>query len=402
MSSDPYFGDKKGSSPYKSVQHPEGRSLLMRVPVVLACRDRYWNPPWPWSQRAEPQHMSLNFISSSSLITPSDDGEIIIMYESLSRDKYDLHYDRRLPERLATPRGTAAEQPYDSEFDEITDTENAMNGLIKKRNILLNRESQHLKSILDDSLFYFERLKEVDPTAAFGINPDALPRKSSGSRPDAFNERNVLQKRTTEATRFRETLQRKVKAGLDAKVQSFQGVTGENPDVLLYRIQRCPTQTSSAPRFSNSLLADRPSGWNLFGDITNDAILNHMSGAGDPTPMISLEESPARLTALLKNVPDCDTSATNVQVFSVRMLQHLGVPIARSTDLYRDRLIPTADLKKDGLAQGVSGTHWLVTNWLPEEAMVTKLGLLEFLAFARDRGVIDSEDLSMPPKRKIE
>jgi hypothetical protein len=143
------------------------------------------------------------------------------MYDSFSRDDHDLHYDRHLPQRFVTPRGTVEEQPNDPDFDEITDLENALNGLIKKRNILLNERSQELKLILDEAQFYFERLKQLDSAATLGINPDDFQRRGCGHRRDAFNELRVLHTRTKEAMRHRDRLIQKLKYSVDAKVLSF-------------------------------------------------------------------------------------------------------------------------------------------------------------------------------------
>jgi hypothetical protein len=325
------------------------------------------------------------------------------MYDSFSRDAYDLHYHRYLPQRLVTPRGTVEEQPNDPDFDEITDLENALNGLVKKRNILLNQESQNLKSILDEALFYFERLKVIDPVATLGINPDAFQRRGCGNRRDGFNELDVLDKRTTEAMRHRDTLQRKLKASVAARAQSFQGVKGENQDVLLYRIQTKPSShaqpTGRVPFISP---AYRSSGWDNFDEITNDSILRYLNETRGPKLMISLQESPADLAVLLKRIADCSEGTTTIEVFSLRMLQHIGVLLARSTDLCQDRLIPFTDGNNAEHAQDVRSTHWLVMHWVPKEAVVSKLRVYEFLALARDRGVIDSKNFSMFPKSESE
>jgi hypothetical protein len=317
-----------------------------------------------------------------------------------SRDGYDLQHDRSLPPRLFSPRGFVEEQPNDPDIVEITDLENALGNLVSKRNFLLNEESRNLKIILDEAQFLFERLKALNPGSILNTSPDVLLKKDFRPRRDAFNERNVLQKRKMEAMLHRDTLRAKLKNFLATKAQTFQGVRGGNQDILLYRIQVKPSShASSLKRISNKPSACQwhalgycCSGWNYFGEITNEAILNHMNGVGVPTPMISVQESPARLMVFLKKaILNGDEDATLVEVFSLQMLQHIGVLLVRSTDLCQDRGIPTTYDKKEGYAQYVTSTHWVIMHWIPEEAIMATMRVDEFLALARDRGVIDGE-----------
>jgi hypothetical protein len=285
-----------------------------------------------------------------------------------SRDGYDLQYDRSLPPRLFSPRGFVEEQPNDPDIAEITDLETALGNLVSKRNFLLNEESRNLKTILDEAQFLFERLKALNPGSILNTSPDVFLKKDFGPRRDAFNERSALQKRKVEATLHRGTLWAKLKNFLATKVQTFLEVKGGNQDILLYRIQVKPSSHASsftAPRISNKpsacqvhALGYRCSGWSYFGEITNEAILNHMNGVEVSTPMISVQESPARLMVFLKKaILNGDEDATLVEVFSLQMLQHIGVLLVRSTDLCQDRGIPTTYDKKEGYAQYVTSTH---------------------------------------------
>jgi hypothetical protein len=315
-----------------------------------------------------------------------------------NRDGYDLQYDRISPCELSYPRGFKEEQPNDPDIVEITNLENAFGNLVRKRGSLLNEKSRNLKNTLVEAQFLFERLKALDPGLVLNISPDLFLEKAPGYRRDAFNECSVLQNRITEAMLYRETLWEKLERFLATKVQTFQGVMGGNQDTLLYRIQVNPsshvwslTRTSTKPSAcQRHALGYLCSGWNYFGEITNAAIINHISGVEVPTPMISVQESPACLMAFLeKAILNSDEDATLVEVFSLQMLRHIGVSLIRSTDLCRDRKIPITNEK--GHANYVTNTDWVIMHWIPKEAIMATMRVDEFLALARDRGVIDGK-----------
>jgi hypothetical protein len=207
-----------------------------------------------------------------------------------------------------------------------------------------------------------------------------------------------------EAKIHQDKLRTKLRNFLATKAQTFEGVKGGNRDILLYRVQvnRSTHALSLTTRRSSNkpsacqwhTLGYRCSGWNCFGEITNKVILDHMNGVEVPTPMISVQESPARLMVFLeKAISNGDKDAVLVEVFSLQMLEHIGILLVRSTDLCRDRGIPTTYDWKEGHAHYVTSTHWVIMNWIPEEAIMATMGVDEFLALARDQGVIDGRQL---------
>ena len=126
--------------------------------------------------------------------------------------------------------------------------------------------------------------------------------------------------------------------------------------------------------------------------VQNEEILSHMNGVAVPTSMISVQESPARLMVFLNNaIMNGDEDTTLVEVISLRMLQHIGVLHVRSTDMCHGRGIPTTYDRKEGHAQYVTGTHWVIMNWIPEEALMRMMYVDSFLALAKDQKVIDGE-----------
>lgn len=117
-----------------------------------------------------------------------------------------------------------------------------------------------------------------------------------------------------------------------------------------------------------------------------------MNGVRVLTPLVSIQESPARLMIFFtKAILNGDEDATLVEVFSLQMLQHIGALLVWSADLCQDRGIPTTHNKMEGYAQYVTSSHWVIMYRIPEEAIVATIKVDRFLALARDQGVIDGE-----------
>lgn len=320
-----------------------------------------------------------------------------------SRDGYDLQYERSLRTHLPSPRGAIEEQPNDPDVVEITNLENAIGSLVSKRNSYLNQESRNLKIILDEAQFLFHRLKELNPSSILGTSPDSFVKKDIRPRRDVFNERDILEQRKTQGILHRDSLRGKLKKFVLDKVGTFQAVKGGDPDILLYRVQgnsSSHASSSTALRRFHKLyscqrdaLGYRCSGWDEFGEITNEAILNHIQGIEVPTPLISVQESPARLITSVKEViSNGDEHTASVAVFSLRMLQHIGVLLARNVELRKGRGVQVAHLDEEG--------EWVVMHWVPREAIVATLCLAQFLELARDKGVIDGKKPFSAPNCK--
>lgn len=329
-------------------------------------------------------------------------GRLVMDYQVYPRDGYDLQYDRALPHKYYSPRGGTEEQPNDTDILAITNLENALADLVYSRVFSLNKESKSLKIELDEARFLFERLKALNPSSILNIAPDILVEKDFVPRHDNFNERNFLHARKLEAQRLRDVLHSKLKTFLAAKEQSFQGKMGEHGDTLLYRVQvkvSTPATSSTPMRKSNKPsgcrlypLGYRCSGWDTFQEITNEEILNHMNGVVAPTSLISVQESPARLMVFLKKaIMNRDEEFTSVEVISLRMLQHIGILHVRSTDLCDGRGIPTSYDKKEGHAQYVTDTHWVIMDWIPDEAIMRGMSVASFLALCKEKEVIDGK-----------
>ena len=326
-----------------------------------------------------------------------------------SRDGYDLKYDRS---SLARPVSRQeSDQPSDPDMTEITNLENALSNLVSERNSLLNKESRNLKIIIDEARFLYDRLKALSPGSILHTSPDVHVEKSFRARRDACNEHTVLQNRKAEARFHRDALSSKLRKFLANKVRTFLGVRGGVEDILLYRIRVTPSSHVSAlttPRSSDNSFnsqqqvpGHRCSGWNSFGEITNEAILNHMNGDEIPTPMISAYEGPGNFLASLKNERLIGGEAgTIVEVISLQMLQHIGVLLARSVDLCRNRGIPTTFAEKEVYAQNATSMHWVIMHWIPEEAILKRMPVDEFLALARDRGIIDGKPYFKPRRKQ--
>lgn len=118
-----------------------------------------------------------------------------------------------------------------------------------------------------------------------------------------------------------------------------------------------------------------------------------MNGEQEGTPMISVSESPGRLMKFLdKPLERGDEHATVIEVISLRMLQHIGVLQARSTELCDDRGIQrVSGYSQEGCARFTTPTHWVIMHWIPDEALVATMTVKEFLDLARSHRVIRGE-----------
>jgi len=127
--------------------------------------------------------------------------------------------------------------------------------------------------------------------------------------------------------------------------------------------------------------------------MNGDKVQNHMNGKQEGTPLISVSESPGRLMKHLNKPLDRgDGHATVIEAISLRMLQHIGVLQARSTELCDDRGIQrVSGYSQEGVARYTTPTHWVIMHWIPDEALVATMAVDEFLALAQNRRVIGGE-----------
>ncbi|TGO34951.1 hypothetical protein BHYA_0175g00040 [Botrytis hyacinthi] len=185
-----------------------------------------------------------------------------------------------------------------------------------------------------------------------------------------------------------------------------------NTDTLLY----CLHIGTSKSTYSRSY-GFRCSGWidSLYtSGITSErqkngrAFQSHCNRAKVPSPYISVSTSVARLMRLPAWQEE-EEAEIRIFVISLNRLRQLGIK-AQSTDLYFNEFVNSPGGKisrKNGgknhlYVDGVSfvtDTHWLVEEWIPDQAIVSEMDCEEFFKIA-DRGGINREDAQKHPFNK--
>ncbi|KAF7917673.1 uncharacterized protein EAE98_010089 [Botrytis deweyae] len=176
-----------------------------------------------------------------------------------------------------------------------------------------------------------------------------------------------------------------------------------NTDTLLYRVHTATSQSTYSRSYGF-----RCSGWidSLYTSGVTDerqadgrAFQSHCNRDKVPSPYISVSTSIARIMRL----PECHKekeAGSRVSVISLNRLRQLGIK-AQSTSLYFDEFVYSSGgkisrkngdkdhLYEDGVSY-VTDTHWLVEEWIPDQAIVSEMDCEEFFKIA-DRGGINRE-----------
>ncbi|TGO55877.1 hypothetical protein BCON_0085g00280 [Botryotinia convoluta] len=176
-------------------------------------------------------------------------------------------------------------------------------------------------------------------------------------------------------------------------------IKDSNTDTLLYRVH---TATSKSPYDRTTGI--RCSGWmdSLYNFSVTDerqtdgrAFQSHCNRDEVSSPYISVSTSVARLMRL----PECKENQAESRVFvvSLNRLRQLGIE-AQSTDSYLKKFVASSGekmYKKNGgfnhkYENGVSyvtDTHWLVEEWIPDQAIVSEMNCGEFFKIAEREGI---------------
>ncbi|KAF7907015.1 uncharacterized protein EAF01_004602 [Botrytis porri] len=170
------------------------------------------------------------------------------------------------------------------------------------------------------------------------------------------------------------------------------------PDTLLYRVHAA---TSKSP--FDRTTGIRCSGWidSLYISDTADsrqadgrAFQSHCNRDKVPSPYISVSTSVARLMRL-SDWPREEEAESRVFVISLNRLRRLGIK-AQSTNLYFDEFLDSAGERTyrpngwNNYENGVSyvtDSHWLVEEWIPDQAIVSEMDCEEFLKIAERGGI---------------
>ncbi|TGO14940.1 hypothetical protein BTUL_0046g00290 [Botrytis tulipae] len=177
-------------------------------------------------------------------------------------------------------------------------------------------------------------------------------------------------------------------------------IRNTNTDTLLYRLQTATSKSTYSRSYGF-----RCSDWidSLYtSGVTNErkkdgrAFQSHCNGDEVPSPYISVSTSIARLMRLPAWQEE-EEAEIRIFVISLNRLGQLGIK-AQSTDLYFNEFVNAPGGKisrkngdKDHLyVDGVSfvtDTHWLVEEWIPDQAIVSEMDCEEFVEIADREGI---------------
>ncbi|KAF7958026.1 hypothetical protein EAE96_003593 [Botrytis aclada] len=188
-----------------------------------------------------------------------------------------------------------------------------------------------------------------------------------------------------------------------------------NTDTLLYRVHT-PTSKSTYSRSYGF----RCSGWtdSLYTSGVADerqrdgrAFQGHCNSKKVPSPYISVSTSVARIMRL-RECKGENEAGSRVSVISLNRLTQLGIK-AQSTDLYIQEFVNSSgnqiyikdwngdEENPDGVAY-VTDTHWLVEEWIPDQAIVSEMDCEEFLKIAKREGINKVDARGWPFDTKLE
>ncbi|KAF7954767.1 uncharacterized protein EAE97_000026 [Botrytis byssoidea] len=227
-------------------------------------------------------------------------------------------------------------------------------------------------------------------------------------RPDHPNEliptHHLNQLPENELATAKSELEALVKHLLTLSLPCTPQIRNTSTDILLYRLHTATSKSTYSRSYGF-----RCSGWtdSLYASgVTSERQKNgqafqaHCNATSNPSPYISVSTSIARLMKLpaWKKEEEADI---RIFVISLNRLGQLGIK-AQSTELYFNEFVnsPGGKIsKKNGdknhlYVDGVSfvtDTHWVVEEWIPDQAIVSEMNCEEFFNIA-DREGISWED----------
>lgn len=180
------------------------------------------------------------------------------------------------------------------------------------------------------------------------------------------------------------------------------GYEENNTDTLLYRLQTATSKSTYSRSYGF-----RCSGWidsRYTSGVTSERQKNgrafqaHCNDTHDPSPYISVSTSIARIMRL-SGCQKEKQAGSRVFVISLNRLRQLGIK-AQSTKDYLKNFVDSAgekiywqswkdkkDKKDENRVSYVTDTHWLVEEWIPDQAIVSEMDCEEFLKIADREGI---------------
>ncbi|THV51063.1 hypothetical protein BGAL_0125g00200 [Botrytis galanthina] len=162
-----------------------------------------------------------------------------------------------------------------------------------------------------------------------------------------------------------------------------------NTDTLLYRLHTATSKSTYSRSYGF-----RCPGWidSLYtSGVTSERQKNgrafqaHCNATHDPSPYISVSTSIARIMRL-SGCQKGKEAGSRVFVISLNRLRQLGIK-AQSTEIYLKDFVGSAGNKGENRVSYVTDTHWLVEEWIPDQAIVSEMDCGQFLEIADREGI---------------
>lgn len=131
------------------------------------------------------------------------------------------------------------------------------------------------------------------------------------------------------------------------------------------------------------------SGWressSRFPKVTKEQVLDHMNAVENPSPFISMTDSPARLV----NFGRCRWDLTNVAVINATKMERLGIKHARTTQLADEFGFGSKSNARPDGAEYLYSAHWLAQFWIPAECIERVMRFEDFTKVCLGEGIIN-------------
>lgn len=131
------------------------------------------------------------------------------------------------------------------------------------------------------------------------------------------------------------------------------------------------------------------SGWReystRFPAVTRKQVLDHMNAMGEPSPFISMTDSPARLVNFRANRWDL----TKVAVINATKMERIGIRHSRTTQLAGKFGFGSKSNAEPNGAKYLNSAHWLAQFWIPAECIERVMEWGDFMSVCRRESIVN-------------
>ena len=130
------------------------------------------------------------------------------------------------------------------------------------------------------------------------------------------------------------------------------------------------------------------SGWReystRFPQVTRKQVLDHMNAREEPSPFISMTDSPARLVNFGAN----RWHLTRVATINATKMERIGIRYSRTTQMAEKfGLGSKSNAEPDG-AKYLNSAHWLAQFWIPAECIERVMEWGDFMRVCRRESIV--------------